>query len=72
CASFPVAPKGRGNGTFYFLLCFCIANLSTFTLYALIFSIARTFCEFRRFYGFCFFFGPECGIVVVKRGRKHG
>ena len=26
CASFPVAPKGRGNGTFYFLLCFCIAK----------------------------------------------
>ena len=28
CASFPVAPQGRGNGTFLILLCFCIAKHS--------------------------------------------
>ena len=28
CASFPVAPQGRGNGTFLILLCFCIAQHS--------------------------------------------
>ena len=27
CASFPVAPQGRGNGTFLILLCFCIAKM---------------------------------------------
>lgn len=68
CASFPVAPKGRGNGTFYFLLCFCIANLSTFTLYPRIFPIARTFCEFRLFFRFCFSFDPGRGIVRGKGG----
>ena len=26
CASFPVAPQGRGNGTFLIFLCFCIAK----------------------------------------------
>ena len=26
CASFPVAPKGRGNGTVLFLPCFCTAE----------------------------------------------
>ena len=28
CASFPVAPQGRGNGTFLILRCFCIAKHS--------------------------------------------